>query len=156
VRKAVPRAAFVLVFGALVAGCGGDDDETAAVTTTPTGLTGVTGATGTTGADGVPSDISEIEQTLEDSGYTVERGDPASRVVTLESGDVEAEEKLDVSGNDLGGTAFVLQFGDETEAMDVFDNYEAEGTFAAEQSGTIVFAAPEEGDLDTLVNAAGG
>jgi hypothetical protein len=159
VRKAVPPAALVLVFGALVAACGGDDDETTPVTTTPTGLTGVTGvtgATGTTGAEGIPSDISEVEQTLEDSGYTVERGDPASRVVTLESGDVEAEEKLDVSGNDLGGTAFVLQFGDETEAMDVFDNYEAEGTFAAEQNGTIVFAAPEDADLDTLVNAAGG
>jgi hypothetical protein len=152
VRKLVPAAVLVLIAGLLAAGCGGDDDETTPVTTTPTGLTGVTGATGATGAAG---DISQVQQTLEDAGYTVEQGDPASRVVTLESGDVEAEEKLDVSGNDLSGTAFVLDFGDESEAMDVFDNYEAEGTFFAEQSGTIVFAAPEESDLETLVSAAG-
>jgi hypothetical protein len=151
-RQIAPLTALVLACGVLAAGCGGDDDDPVA-TTTPTGLSGVSGATGTTGAAG---DISQIQQTLEEAGYTVEKGDPSSRVVTLESGEVEAEEKLDVSGGDLAGTAFVLSFGDESEAMDVFDNYEAEGTFAAEQHGTVVFAAPEESDLDTLVSAAGG
>ena len=152
-RLIAPLTALVLACGALAAGCGGDDDDASMATTTPTGLSGVSGATGTTGAAG---DISQVQQTLEDAGYTVEKGDPSSRVVTLESGDVEAEEKLDVSGSDLAGTAFVLSFGDESEAMDVFENYEAEGTFAAEQNGTLVFAAPEESDLDTLVKAAGG
>jgi hypothetical protein len=151
-RQLVPLTALALAAGLLAAGCGGDDEDTTAVMTTPTGLSGVSGATGTTGAAG---DISQIEQTLEDAGYTVENGDPSSRVVTLESGDLEAEEKLDVSGNDLAGTAFVLGFGDESEAMDVFDNYETEGTFFAEQRGTTVFAAPEEADLDALVSAAG-
>jgi hypothetical protein len=151
-RKLVPVAALVLALGLSAAGCGDDDDEGITVPTTPTGLSGVTGATGATGAAG---DISQVQQTLEDAGYTVEKGDPASRIVTLPSGDVEAEEKLDVSGNDLTGTAFVLSFGDQSEAMDVFENYETEGTFAAEQHGSIVFAAPEETDLETLVDAAG-
>ncbi len=150
--KLAPLTALVVAAALLVAGCGGDDEDTTVATTTPTGLSGVSGATGTTGAAG---DISQVQQTLEEAGYTVEKGDPSSRVVTLESGDVEAEEKLDVSGSDLAGTAFVLSFGDESEAMDVFDNYETEGTFAAQQSGTIVYAAPEESDLDTLVSAAG-
>jgi hypothetical protein len=152
VRKLVPITALALALGPLAAGCGGDDEETPAVTTTPTGLTGVTGVTGATGASG---DVSQLRQALEEAGYTVEEGDPASRVVTLPSGDVEAEEKLDVSGGDLSGTAFVLSFGDESEAQDVFENYEAQGTFFAEQQGTIVFAAPEEADLNTLVDAAG-
>jgi hypothetical protein len=152
--RLAPILALIAAAGLIAAGCGGgDDEEDTTVATTPTGLSGVSGATGTTGAAG---DISQIQQTLEDAGYTVEKGDPSSRVVNLESGDVEAEEKLDVSGNDLAGTAFVLSFGDGSEAMDVFEDYEAEGTFAAEQNGTIVFAAPEEADLDTLVNAAGG
>jgi ABC-type Fe3+-hydroxamate transport system substrate-binding protein len=151
-RQIVALTALVLALGLLAAGCGGDDEETPLATTTPTGLSGVSGATGTTGASG---DISQIEQTLEDAGYTVEKGDPSSRVVTLESGEVEAEEKLDVSGNDLAGTAFVLSFGDESEAMDVLENYETEGTFAAEQTGTTVFAAPEESDVKTLVSAVG-
>jgi hypothetical protein len=152
VRTLVPVAALSLALGLLAAGCGGDDDETIPTTTTPTGISGATGATGTTGAAG---SVSQIQQTLEDAGYTVEEGGSASRVVTLPSGDVEAEEKLDVSGNDLSGTAFVLSFGDESEAQDVFDSYETEGTFFAEQEGTIVFAAPEESDLQTLVSAAG-
>jgi hypothetical protein len=152
VRKLVPVAVIALAFGLLVAGCGGDDEEPIATMTTPTGLTGATGATGATGVAG---SISQVQQTLEDAGYTVEEGDPASRVVNLPSGDVEAEEKLDVSGNDLSGTAFVLSFGDESEAQDVFENYEVEGTFFAEQRGTLVFAAPEEADLQTLVSAAG-
>jgi hypothetical protein len=152
VRKLVPAAALALALGLLAFGCGGDDDDTPVATTTPTGLSGVSGATGTTGAAG---DISQVQQALEGGGYTVEKGDPSSRIVTLPSGDVEAEEKLDVSGNDLAGTAFVLSFADESEAMEVFDNYETEGTFFADQQGTIVFAAPEESDLETLVNAAG-
>ena len=154
-RQLVPVAVLTLALGLLAAGCGGDDEETTPTTTTPTGLTGVSGASGASGTTGAAGDVTQIRQTLEDAGYTVEEGDPASRVVTLPSGDVEAEEKLDVSGNDLAGAAFVLSFADESDAEAVFDHYETEGTFFAEQNGTNVFAAPEETDLDTLVGAAG-
>ena len=147
-------AAIVLVLPllGLASGCG-DDEETTTAPITPTGVTGATGASGATGAAG---DISQIEQNLEQAGLTVEKGDPASRTIALPSGEIEAEEKLDVSGGELSSTSFVSQFADESDAAAVTDQYRSEDILAAEQHGTVVYSAPTENDVEVMTEAAGG
>lgn len=154
-RKLVAITLVLSAMGLAVAGCGGDDETTTAPTTA-TGASGASGTSGASGATGAAGDISQIEQNLEQAGLTVKQGDPASRTITLADGEVEAEEKLDITGGELSSTSFVSQFADEADAEDVFDQYESEGILASEQRGTVVYSAPTEDDVKGLIEAAGG
>jgi hypothetical protein len=155
VRKLVAIALVLPVVGLTASGCG-DDDETTTAPITPTGATGATGASGASGATGAAGAISQIEQSLEEAGLTVKQGDPASRTITLPTGEVEAEEKLDISGGELSSTSFVSKFADEADAEAVFDQYESEGILASERRGTVVYSAPTEDDVKILTDAAAG
>jgi hypothetical protein len=155
VRKLVTVAAVLSILGLVAAGCGGDDEEpTTTSTTTLTGASGVSGASGASGAAG--ADVSQIEQTLEDAGFTVEKADAASLTVTLPSAEIKAEEKLDVDGGGLSSTAFITEYADEADATTVQEQYEEENILPSKREGAIVFSAPTDSDLDLLIDAAKG